>query len=90
MRKTERAGGSFLHLLRAQAPNYPKKMARSFEELSSWWGDADQPGLMDNNAKRLVIYAPEDGYWSSILKNRDIIILYPSEAGEGPEEMDYK
>lgn len=74
----------------AEAPNYPKKMARSFEELSNWWGDAAQPGLMENNAKRLVIYAPEEEYWTTITNNWDNVVLYPSEAGNGLQELDYK
>ena len=62
---------------------------RSFEELSNWWGDAAQPGLMENNAKRLVIYAPEEEYWTTITNNWDNVVLYPSEAGNGLQELEY-
>ena len=74
----------------AKVPNYPKKMARDFDELTEWWGDPSQPGLMDNSAKRLLIYAPEKKYWSTISDSWDNVLHFPSEAGEGLQDLEYK
>lgn len=74
----------------SKAPNYPKKMARDFDELTEWWGDPSQPGLMDNSAKRLLIYAPEKKYWSTISDSWDNVLHFPSEAGKGLQGLEYK
>lgn len=72
------------------APNYPGKMAKSFDELTAWWGDADDPGCMpDQSAKRLLMFAPDEPYWNMITENWDNSILYPSDAGNGMDETDY-
>ena len=74
----------------AKAPNYPKKMARDFDELTEWWGDPSQSGLMDNSAKRLLIYAPEKKYWSTISDTWDNVLHFPSEAGKGLQGLEYE
>lgn len=56
-------------------PNYPVKMAHSFEELSRWWEE------MDRRAKRLVLYAPNVNGWRLIPENWDNTIHYLSIAG---------
>jgi len=38
---------------------YPNGMANDIRELSAWWGGAQQTGYMDNNAKRLLLFAPD-------------------------------
>ena len=73
----------------AGAKNYPKKMAKNFEELTEWWGDCSPNGIMDNRAKRLVIYAPDKNYWNTISENWDNVIHFPSEAGKGLEGLEY-
>ena len=73
----------------AKVPNYPKRMARDFDELTDWWGDADQPGLMNNEAKRLVLFAPEKKYWSTICDSWNLVTHYCSQAGNGLGEVDY-
>lgn len=72
------------------ARNYPTKMARDFDELTDWWGDAMLPGIMDNNAKRLIIFAPEKPYWTTIADNWDNVMMYPSQAAQGLAELDYQ
>lgn len=74
----------------AKAANYPKKMAKDFEELTEWWGDSSLPGLMDNSAKRLLIYAPEKKYWSTISDSWDNVLHFPSEAGKGLLGLEYQ
>lgn len=70
-------------------PNYPKNMAKDMGELTAWWGDEQNPGFMDQYAKRLVLFTPDEPGWSFISKNWDKTIFYPSIAGEGLAEVDY-
>ena len=70
-------------------PNYPKNMAKDMKELTEWWGDEQNPGCMDQYAKRLVLFTPDEPGWSFIAKNWDKTIFYPSVAGEGLSEVDY-
>ena len=72
------------------APNYPQKMPADFEELSEWWGDRAEPGLMDNNAKRLLIFAPDRVYWNTISDSWDNVIHYVSYAGQGLKGLEYE
>lgn len=71
------------------APNYPRRMARDFNELSDWWYGDGQMGKMDYNAKRLVIYAPDTEPWNFIVDSWDNMLFYPSIAGGGLGEVDY-
>ena len=65
-------------------------MVRDFDELTSWWGDANQEGYMDQNAKRLLLYAPDAPYWNTITANWDNVLHFPSEAGQGLDEVSYQ
>lgn len=69
--------------------NYPANMAKSFEELTQWWGDVQNPGYMNQSGKRLLLFAPEAEYWTSIADNWNQVIHFPSKAGKGLEEIDY-
>lgn len=71
--------------------SYPANMARSFPELSSWWGDrgSGQAAVMNQSAKRLLLFTPDSRYWSSISDNWDNVIHCPSVAGNGLNELDY-
>ena len=40
-------------------PNYPARMAKDFDELTAWWGDKQNKGFIDQNAKRLLLFAPD-------------------------------
>lgn len=73
----------------ATAPTYPRKMAKDFEELTEWWGDEEQEGIMNKSAKRLLIYAPEKKYWSTISDSWDQVVHFPSEAGKGLKSVEY-
>ena len=72
------------------AKRYPTKMARSFDELTEWWGDESEPGRMDEEAKRLLIYAPEKAYWGTISDSWEKVLHFPSIAGEGLREVEYE
>lgn len=75
--------------VKENARKYPTKMAKDFAELSDWWGDVERPGLMNQYAKRLLIYAPEVKYWNSISDQWDQVLHFTSEAGKGLRELDY-
>lgn len=67
-------------------------MPTSLQELTQWWGDTatQEKGYMDQNAKRLVLFAPEEKYWSQIMDSWDNVAAYPAKAGEGMKEVDYQ
>lgn len=56
------------------ASNYPKGMPKDFNELTEWWGSKHSPGIMDENAKRLLIFAPDKPGWSTIRDNWNNVI----------------
>lgn len=68
---------------------YPSGMAKDINELSSWWGAGQYTGFMDNNAKRLVLYAPDAPDWNIISRNWDNVLHFPSEAGNGLADLEY-
>ena len=63
---------------------YPSKMAASFSELTEWWDE-----LMDMDSKRLLLYAPEKEYWTTIADTWDNVLFFPSEAGRGLDKLTY-
>ena len=71
-------------------PNYPKNGPLTMKELTAWWGAPGLDGYMDKKAKRLLLYAPEDPTWDSINKNWNNTIYFPSNAGDGLREFEYK
>ena len=66
---------------------YPPKMPRSFEELTDMW---ENPAIMDPSAKRLIIYAPDREHWGTISELWNQSIHFPSEAGNGLENVTYQ
>ncbi len=73
----------------SRSPYYPKGMAKDMHELTAWWGDRQQPGFMDNNAKRLLLFTPDKPGWSTISQNWDNVLHFPSEAGNGLSNVEY-
>ena len=71
------------------APNYPKGMAKDFDELTSWWGSKYAPGIMDEYAKRMIIFAPDYPGWREIRNNWNKVLHYQSNAGDGLRDCDY-
>ncbi len=69
-----------------KSPHYPKGMPTSLAQLSDWW---DDPKLMRQNAKRLVLFAPDEDYWNYISRNWDPVVHVPSVAGNGLAEQSY-
>ena len=71
------------------SPFYPKGMASDLSELTAWWGDAADPGYMDQEAKRLVLFAPAMPGWLKLSDNWDKVLHYPSDAGNGLKDVEY-
>lgn len=71
-------------------PNYPKGMAKDFNELTEWWGSKRNPGIMDESAKRLLLFTPSKNSWDMIRDNWNNVIQYESEAGSGLRNCDYE
>lgn len=65
---------------------YPKGMPADLGELSDWW---DDPGLLKQNEKRLVLFAPDEGNWKYISDNWNLTWHIPSAAGNGLAEQNY-
>lgn len=66
-------------------PGFPA----SLDELFAQWGHAQSRGaLMENSAKRLLIFAPEEYPWTDIADDWNNTLFFPSEAGEGLEEWE--
>lgn len=76
--------------VRANARRYPAKMAKDFAELTDWWGDSEAPGLMNQSAKRLVLFAPDVPYWNKISEGWTESIQFVSQAGKGLKELQYQ
>lgn len=68
---------------------YPKGMPADFSELSLWWDDPQMGGVMDANAKRLIIFAPDKPSWNKISASWDQVI-HVNTVAEGLSDVDYQ
>jgi hypothetical protein len=72
-----------------RAHTYPPSVPRSMNELFDQWGyPHNQSALMENSAKRLLLFAPEEPPWTDIADDWNNTLFFPSEAGEGLEEWE--
>lgn len=71
------------------AANYPKGMPGSFDALTEMWGDEYETGVMDQNAKRMVIFAPDEPGWTTISDTWDLVVHVTAPAGEGLDSLGY-
>ena len=76
--------------IRENVKYYPQNMARNYDELTDWWGDEGLPGKIDNESKRLLLYAPSKEYWTNIFKDWNNVVHHIAEAGKGLEEVEYQ
>lgn len=61
----------------------------SLDELFVQWGHSQSRGaLMENSAKRLLLFAPEVYPWADIADDWNNTLFFPSAAGEGLEEWE--
>ncbi|GII95469.1 vWA domain-containing protein [Sinosporangium siamense] len=71
------------------AATYPHGIPQSMDELFEQWGYArSQNSIMDNSAKRLVLFTPEAAPWIDIADEWNLTMHFPSKAGEGLEEFE--
>lgn len=71
------------------ARTYPSSIPSSMDGLFAQWGHAQSRGaLMENSAKRLLIFAPEEFPWTDIADDWNNTLFFPSTAGEGLEEWE--
>lgn len=71
------------------APTYPTSIPSSLDELFVQWGHGQSRGaLMENSAKRLLIFAPEEYPWTDIADDWNNTLFFPSVAGDGLEEWE--
>lgn len=71
------------------ASNYPSRMAKTIDELTSWWGDKQNNGFMNQKAKRLILFAPNESCWNTISDGWDRVIHCPVVTGNGLSELNY-
>lgn len=71
------------------SPYYPNGMAKDFDELSTWWGSKYAPGIMDEYAKRMVLFTPYNSGWKDIANNWNKVILEEVNGTEEMEQLDY-
>ena len=62
---------------------YPSGMPQSMSELNDWWDE------MNENSKRLIMFAPDENYWNYISNNWENVVHFPSVAGNGLAETSY-
>ena len=67
--------------------NYPTDLPKNFDELTDLWEGQE---YMNMAAKRIIIYAPDASGWTDIATHWNNSIHYPSKAGEGLSEVDYR
>lgn len=70
-------------------PTYPRSVPPTLEGLFQQWGSGqNRDALMEDSAKRLLMFAPETYPWTDIADEWNNTIFFPSEAGEGLEEWE--
>ncbi|MGW0538063.1 vWA domain-containing protein [Streptomyces sp. NPDC003032] len=74
----------------ASAQAYPTDIPRSIDDLFEQWGYArSQTAVMEQSAKRLVLFAPDQEPWKDpISEEWDLTLHFESKAGEGLEEFE--
>lgn len=74
----------------ASVPSYPADIPHSLDDLFEQWGYArSQTSVMEQSAKRLVLFAPEQAPWADpIAEEWDLTLHFASKAGQGLEEFE--
>lgn len=73
-----------------RARTYPPSIPSSLDGLFTQWGygQQSQGSIMEQSAKRLVIFAPETYPWTDIADEWNKTVFFPSVAGEGLQEFE--
>jgi len=73
----------------SSASTYPAGLPSSIDDLFEMWGYASsQLAVMENAAKRLLLFAPDTNPWNVIAADWNNTVYLPSRAGEGLEEVE--
>ena len=73
----------------ADASTYPAAAPGSIDDLFEMWGyGSSQTAVMENAAKRLLLFAPDTTPWNVIAADWTNTLYFPSQAGDGLEEYD--
>jgi hypothetical protein len=71
------------------AHTYPHGLPSTMDELFARWGHGQsRHAVMENSAKRLLLFAPETFPWNDIADDWNNTLFFPSVAGEGLEEWE--
>ncbi|MEU8365026.1 vWA domain-containing protein [Nonomuraea sp. NPDC048882] len=71
------------------AHTYPQHLPQDMDGLFEQWGySGSRTAVMENSAKRLVIFAPDVYPWSDITEEWNMTLHFPSTAGQGLEELE--
>ncbi|MEV0613651.1 vWA domain-containing protein [Nonomuraea sp. NPDC050404] len=71
------------------AHTYPRDIPRDLDGLFEQWGYArSQAAVMENAAKRLVLFAPDAYPWTEITEEWNMTLHFPSVAGQGLAELE--
>ncbi|MFC5823400.1 vWA domain-containing protein [Nonomuraea insulae] len=71
------------------AHTYPRGIPRDLDGLFEQWGYArSQTAVMENAAKRLVLFAPDAYPWTEITEEWNMTLHFPSVAGQGLAELE--
>lgn len=72
-------------------PAYPRElMPADFGQLSEMWGDEDAPGEMDYQAKRLLLFAPDQSFWHTIARGWENAVIRTTGVDEGLSDVSYQ
>jgi hypothetical protein len=75
----------------AGASTYPQAAPATIDDLFEMWGyGSSQSAVMENAAKRLLLFAPDTTPWNVIAADWNNTLYFPSQAGEGLEEYELK
>ena len=78
------------HLPESEAGRAPSgfasQVAASFDDLTDLWSSSQR---MSSQAKRLVLFAPADGVWSTITEHWENVVHMPSQAGVGLKDYEW-
>jgi hypothetical protein len=67
--------------------DYPNDMPSNFNDLTDWW---EGQSYMNTSSKRLIIFTPDSNAWTDIATHWENTVHYPSKAGGGLSDIDYK
>jgi hypothetical protein len=66
--------------------DYPRLM---HDPLAQWEVTQSQFAIMDNLAKRLLLFAPEESPWPEIADDWNNTLFFPSKSGDGLKEWEF-